>query len=90
MPKAYPQEFRDNVVAVAKTFMGSKAQVAKDFGISEGCLHKWVQAADATQAGDVAGSPELRRLQRELRLARQEIEILRRAAAYFARDALPK
>jgi transposase len=90
MPKAYPQEFRDNVVAVARTFMGPKAQVAKDFGISEACLHKWIKAADATQSGDLERSPELRKVQRELRLARQEIEILRRAAAYFARDAIPK
>ncbi|RFA17637.1 transposase, partial [Subtercola boreus] len=38
MAKAYPKEFRDDVVAVARTGQGQSAQIAKDFGISEGTL----------------------------------------------------
>ncbi len=46
MPKAFPKEFRDDVVAVARKAEASVAQVAKDFGISESCLHRWLALAD--------------------------------------------
>ncbi len=63
--------------------------MATDFSISEAFLHKWIKAVDATQSGNLAGSTKFLKLQRELRRARQEIEILRRAAAYFALDVIP-
>ncbi|MBG6218723.1 transposase-like protein, partial [Arthrobacter sp. CAN_A6] len=46
MAKAYPKEFRDDVVAVARKGQSSMKQIAKDFGISEGCLHGWMKKAD--------------------------------------------
>lgn len=39
-------EFRRDVVAVARKGEAPIAQVAKDFGISESCLHRWLQIAD--------------------------------------------
>ena len=46
MPKPFPPEFRREVVAVARKGDASVAQVAKDFGISESCLHRWLKIAD--------------------------------------------
>ncbi len=48
MPKPYPKEFRDDVVAVARKGQAPLNQIAKDFGISdsEGCLHNWMKKAD--------------------------------------------
>ncbi len=46
MPKPYLQEFRDDVVAVARKGQAPLNQIAKDFGISEGCLHNWMKKAD--------------------------------------------
>ncbi len=46
MPKAFPVEFRNDVVAVARKGEASIARVAKDFGVSESCLHRWLQLAD--------------------------------------------
>lgn len=48
MAKAYPREFRDDVVpvAVARKGQSPMEQIAKDFGISEGCLHGWMKKAD--------------------------------------------
>jgi transposase len=46
MAKAYPKEFRDYVVAVARKGQGQSAQIAKDFGISEGALSNWLKRAD--------------------------------------------
>lgn len=46
MPKAIPAEFRRDVVAVARKGEAFLAQIAKDFGISESCLHRWRKLAD--------------------------------------------
>ncbi len=49
MPKPYPQEFRDDVVAVARKGQAPLNQIAKNFGISEGCLHNWMKKADVAE-----------------------------------------
>ena len=94
MPKAYPPEFRRDVIAVARQGQTPIAQVAKDFGITESCLRRWLRAAEA-EDGDRPGvtakeSEELRELRKRTRLLEQENEILRRAAAYFAKEISPK
>ena len=94
MPKAFPLEFRRDVVAVARKREATLTQIAKDFGISEACLHRWLKLADI-EDGVVPGvttveAAEMRELRKRNRVLEQENEILRRAAAFFARDALPK
>jgi transposase len=94
MPKAFPIEFRNDVVAVARKGEAPIAQIAKDFGISESCLHRWLHLADVddgVRPGTTAAeSAEIRELRKRNRLLEQENEILRRAAAFFARESLPK
>ena len=94
MPKPFPKEFRDDVVAVARRGEAPVAQVAKDFGISESCLHRWLAQADiedGTRPGSTKEeSEQLRELRKRNRLLEAENEVLRRAAAYLARDVLPK
>ena len=51
MPKAFPPEFRDEVVRVARKREQPLAQTAKDFGISESCLHRWLSLAEI-ETGD--------------------------------------
>ncbi len=46
MPKAFPLEFRRDVVAVARKGEAPLSQVAKDFGISESCVHRWLKLAE--------------------------------------------
>ncbi|MGW1682875.1 transposase [Saccharopolyspora sp. NPDC002376] len=93
MPKPYPQEFRDDVVAVARRGDAPLKQIAKDFGISESCLANWLKAADF-EDGKRAGvtreeSAELRELRKRNRLLEQENEVLRKAAAYLSQGNLP-
>lgn len=45
MPRFYPKEFRDDVVAVARKGQAPLKQIAKDFGVSEGYLHYWMKKA---------------------------------------------
>jgi transposase len=94
MPKAFPLEFRRDVVAVARKGEAPLSQIAKDFGISESCLHRWLKLADVddgVRPGVTSSeSVELRELRRRNRTLEQENEILRRAAAFFAREIAPK
>ncbi len=95
MPKPFPMEFRRDVVAVARKNEASLTQVAKDFGISQSCLKRWMTMADRDDGVTHDGpttveTAELRDLRRRNKLLEQENEVLRRATAYFARDVLPK
>ncbi len=94
MPKAFPPEFRRDVVAVARKGDATIAQVAKDFGISASCLQRWLKIAevdDGLRPGvTTSESAELRELRKRNKLLEQENEILRRAAAYFAKEISPK
>ena len=91
---AYPQEFRDDVVAVARKGQAPISQIAKDFGISEATLHNWLKKADVEDGirpgVTSAEAAENRELRKRLRLVEQENEILRRAATYFAKQLPPK
>src|SRR5579871_4980071 len=94
MPKAFPLEFRRDVVAVARKGEAPLAQIAKDFGISESCLHRWLKLADiddGVRPGVTSSeSAELRELRKRNKTLEQENEILRRAAAFFAREIARK
>lgn len=94
MPKAFPPEFRRDVVAVARKGEAPVSQIAKDFGVSESCLHRWLNLADIEDGGrpnaTTPDSTELREAKKRVRVLEQEVEILRRAAAYFAKDIAPK
>jgi transposase len=93
VPRPHPKEFRDDVVAVARRSEAPIAQIAKDFGISESCLRNWLHAAEVDDGhrpgSTVSESAELRELRRRNRLLEQEVEVLRRAAAYLSQAHLP-
>ena len=94
MPKKFPPEFRRDVVAVARRGDLSVAEVAVDFGIAEETVRRWMRQADIDDGIKdgltTAEQVEVVRLRRANRRLEMENEILRRAAAYFAKDALPK
>ena len=96
MPAPHPPEFRHRAVQLAREGTTPVAKIAKDLGISDSCLRNWMAQADADENGGgqrltSAEKKELAELRRRNRLLEQENEILRRAAAYFAREnVLPK
>jgi transposase-like protein len=94
MPKRFPAEFKRDVVTVARRGDLTVAEVAADFDISVESVRRWLRQAeiddgvrDGLTSAEQAEVVQLRRSNRRLQM---EIEILRRAAAYFAKDALPK
>jgi transposase len=95
MPRAHPPEFRQRAVELARLGEKPIAQIASDLGIAESCLRNWLKQADIDDGRRNGLSTderaELVALRRELRTAKMEVEILNRAAAYFAKDhVLPK
>jgi len=94
MPKAFPAEFRRDVVAVARKGEAPVSQIAKDFGVSQACLHRWLKLADVEDGvrpgTAVSASADLREARKRVRLLEQENEVLRRAAIYLGRDVNPK
>ncbi|MEV8339806.1 IS3 family transposase [Leucobacter sp. NPDC077196] len=96
MPPRYPKEFRDDVIKIAldRGPEVTLAQIAKDFGIHVGTLDKWLRE-ERVEAGQKPGvtrseNTELRELRKRNKLLEQEVEVLRRAAAYLSQAHLPK
>ena len=94
MPKKFPPEFKRDVVTVARRGDLTLAEVAVDFDVSVESVRRWMRQADIDDGVrdglTTAEQSELVQLRREKRRLEMENEILRRAAAYFAKDTLPK
>jgi transposase len=94
MAKAYPEEFRSDVVKVARKGETPLTQIAKDFGIGYQTLLSWIKRADIEDGAKPgvkrAEAEEVRELKKRNRTLEQENEILRRATAYFAKQLPPK
>ncbi len=86
----YPPEFRAEAVRLVKSSGETIRQVAEDLGISDQTLRNWV-TQDDTDAGKKSGltsdeRARMRELEKENRKLREEREILRKAAAFFAAE----
>jgi transposase len=95
VPKPYPEEFREDVVRVARNRGPGVTveQVAADFGVHAMTLWKWMHRADIDD-GVKPGTTtqenvELRAARQRIKLLEQENEVLRRAAAYLSQAHLP-
>jgi transposase len=91
VPAPHPAEFRRRAVELARERTKPIAELAKDLRISESCLRNWIAQADADESGSETRltSPdkkELTQLRRDKRRLELEVDILKRAAAYFARE----
>jgi transposase len=96
VPAPHPPEFRRRAVELARERTKPVGELAKDLRISESCLRNWMAQADVDKSGSAtqltsAEKEELSQLRRDKRRLELEVEILTRAAAYFAREnILPK
>lgn len=92
--KNYTIEFKQEAVRQVEAEGKSPAQVARDLGIAEQTLANWRKAAKAGKLGTGNSKPvtleqmELSRLKTENARLKMELEIVKKAAAYFAKESL--
>ena len=86
----YSQEFRETAVELARKSEKSVAHVAKELGIDKHTLYSWLQTSTKKEIGpqqkqQLDADAELKELRRKNKQLEQEVEILKKAAAYFAK-----
>jgi transposase len=91
MPAPYPIEFRREAVELLRRSGKTVPRLASELGVSPQSLRNWSRQIDVDE-GKASGltsdeREELRRLRRELRTVTEEREILKKAAAFFARES---
>jgi transposase len=90
MAKRYTDEFQHDAVRIATTSGLTRPQLSSDLGVGVLTLNKWVQQH---QHDDLMSGPhehvekENTRLRKEVRLMREEREVLKKAAIFFARQS---
>ena len=84
----YPEEFRREAVELYRRSDRPRVEIARSLGIADGSLAAWVKEFDARDDGglDENERAELIRLRKELTEVKEEREILRKAAQYFAKE----
>ena len=93
MASHYSEEFREEAVRLVLESKSSIPQIARDLGVSVWTLRDWVKKHQERAGVSSPQRPETfeeenRRLKRELAVLRQERDILKKAAAYFAKEQL--
>ena len=91
VPAPHPPEFRRRAVELGRLGEKRISVIAKELSISESCLRNWMAQADADDGNDTdrltsKERAELAELRKDKRRLEVENEILKRAAAYFARE----
>lgn len=95
MNQRYDKAFRQEAIRLALTGDKSVAQTAKDLGVKEGTLYNWISQAKQDKTEIVHGTEkvtpaqlieELNRLKKENVRLREEREILKKAAVFFAKE----
>ena len=94
--KAYPQEFREQVVKLVQADGQTVSEIAREFETSADSARRWLKQAERDAGSHQDGlstsdRKELAQLRRDNRRRRMEREILAKAAAWFARetDSIP-
>jgi len=89
--RKHTNEFKQEAVRLSERSGAPIVQVARDLGICESLLHNWIKQFGKKADGSRVSPDEreeLIRLRRENRILKEERDILKKAAAYFAREQL--
>lgn len=93
--RKHEPKFKERAVQLAKD-LGNVAAAAKELGLGYSLLHSWIKTAEAASAKGkglalaLEERQEMERLRRRLVEAEEELEVIKKAAAYFAKERLKK
>jgi transposase len=89
--KPYPSEFKESAVKLAIESNNSITQTAKELGINVNTMHTWIRQYSKPKGAGMReinnNLDEINRLKKELARVTQERDLLKKAAAYFARES---
>ena len=92
--RKFSREFKIEAVRLVRERGVSVAQAARDLDVHENVLRKWVKEFTSTPGGAFPGHGQMKpeqleidRLRREVTRLKAERDILKKAAAFFAREA---
>ena len=87
----FSDSFKEEAVKLVKEQGRSAGKAAKDLGISESALRRWIEADDVERGNKagltVAEKAEIRDLKREVTTLRMERDILKKAVSFFAKES---
>lgn len=100
--KRYTQEFKESTIQLVLNSNESTVKIAKDLDVHEKTLYAWVRAYKVANNIEIPSlgkgqkssivkeseNEELKRLRKEIKLVKQERDILKKATAYFAKETL--
>ena len=84
--RSFTKEFKAEVVELVRQDGNTAASVARDLDLTETAVREWARQADIGEGLTTAERDELSRLRRETARLRQDVEILKRARAFFAKE----
>lgn len=94
--KQYTEEFKREVLRMAANTEKPIGELEKDLGLSQGLIRQWKhryhtdeQTTTLQPSSEREAEAEIRRLKRELEIARQERDILKKAIQVFSREQRP-
>ena len=90
--QSYPSEFKESAVKLAIESSHPIARTAKELGINVNTLHTWIGKYSKPKEGAMRTTDhhfdEIKQLKKELARVTQERDLLKKAAAYFAKESL--
>jgi transposase len=89
--RSFSASFKEEAVKLVSEGGRSPGKAAKELGISETALRRWIKASEVEQGTrvglTVAEKAEIRELKRELQTVRMERDILKKAVGFFAKES---
>lgn len=91
--RTFSEEFKSRAVELCRTSGKTVAEIAKDLGVADSGLRKWLKQAEIDAGRGPVGAlttaerEELTQLRKQVRLLEMEREVLKKATAFFAKES---
>ena len=84
----YTPEFKQQAISLVREANRPAATVARELEVNINTIYNWLSASGQVETQNINDAVEIKRLKKELAQAKLERDILKKAAAYFAKETL--